>query len=354
MDSVQLTDDKFQAVTGYSLDELKLLTSTMSYGVYKTKFRKADFIGMLKGGPFEDFSEHLYYFLLIARRKYESFEENRLLRLHIQRQDLLYGKELVLSLKELLTGGSVEFTITNLEEPHKIRDPKIVSLLQSGVISTLEEAIRSLGLNYVALSEEEAIDDINNHKDVLWIRKWMKSLGYLDPDFKSFKLSDFDEYFTKLGMSAALPDLKNKLFDALISEYASEHPNEEALSVQCLDRILSEIGEVLSKRGVKQYTIEEKRVAFLLIVILRLDTYLKDGLVGKITDIKIKNKDLRYIHDIMNYYEFIEDYNRAPKIKKSLENKIRKMIKDYRESDDIEDINEKLQVLKFRWAHRSE
>lgn len=86
----------------------------------------------------------------------------------------------------------------------------------------------------------------------------MESIGYLDPDYESFTLTNFDKYFTKLGMSAALPDLKNKLFDALISEYASEHPNEEAISVQCLDRILNEIGEVLSKKGVKQYTIEEK------------------------------------------------------------------------------------------------
>lgn len=346
-----LTDEKFQAVTGYTLDELKLLTSPISYKVNKTKFRKEDFIKVIKGGPFEEFGEHLYYFMLMALRKCERFDNNRL---HIQRKDLLYRKELVLSLKELFMGGSVEFTITNLDKPHKIRDPKIVRLLQSGLISTLEEAIRSLRLNYVALSEEEVINDINNHADVLWIKAWMESMGYLDPHCESFTLNDFDEYFTKLGMSSALPDLKNKLFDALISEYASEHPNEEAISVQCLDRILNEIGEVLSKKGVKQYTIEEKRVAFLLSVILRQDTYLKDGLVGKITDIKIKNKDLRYIHDVMKYYEFIEDYRRASKIKKSLENKIRKMIEDYRESDDIEDVNEKLQALKFRWVHRSE
>ena len=293
-----LTDEKFQVITGYSLDELKLLTSPKSYEVNTTKFRKEDFIKVIKGGPFEEFSEHLYYFLLIARRKYESFDNNRL---HIQRKDLLYRKELVLSLKKLFTGGILEFTITNLDKPHKIRDPKIVRLLQSGLISTLEEAIRSLRLNYVALSEEEVINDINNHADVLWIKAWMESMGYLDPHCESFTLNDFDEYFTKLGMSSALPDLKNKLFDALISEYASEHPNEEAISVQCLDRILNEIGEVLSKKGVKQYTIEEKRVAFLLSVILRQDTYLKDGLVGKITDIKIKNKDLRYIHDVMKY-----------------------------------------------------
>ena len=349
-----LTDEKFQVITGYSLDELKLLTSPKSYEVNTTKFRKEDFIKVIKGGPFEEFSEHLYYFLLIARRKYESFDNNRLQRLHIQRKDLLYRKELVLSLKKLFTGGILEFTITNLDKPHKIRDPKIVRLLQSGVISTLEEAIRSLRLNYVALSEEEVIKDINGQKDVLWIKTWMESIGYLDPDYESFTLTNFDKYFTKLGMSDALPDLKNKLFDTLISEYASEHPNEEAISVQCLDRILNEIGEVLSKKGVKQYTIEEKRVAFLLSVILRQDTYLKDGLVGKITDIKIKNKDLRYIHDVMKYYEFIEDYRRASKIKKSLENKIRKMIEDYRESDDIEDVNEKLQALKFRWVHRSE
>ena len=170
-----LTDEKFQAVTGYTLDELKLLTSPISYKVNKTKFRKEDFIKVIKGGPFEEFGEHLYYFMLIALRKCERFDNNRLQRLQIQRKELLYRKELVLSLKELFTGGILEFTITNLDKPHKIRDPKIVKLLQSGVISTLEEAIRSLRLNYVALSEEEVINDINNHADVLWIKTWMES-----------------------------------------------------------------------------------------------------------------------------------------------------------------------------------
>ena len=129
-------------------------------------------------------------------------------------------------MKELFTGGSLEFTITNLEKPHIIRDPKIVRQLQAGVISNLEEAIRSTRMNFVTLSKEEVIRDINTHADVLWIKAWMESMGYLDPDYESFTLNDFDEYFTKLGMSAALPDLKNKLFDALI-EYASDHSYEE-------------------------------------------------------------------------------------------------------------------------------
>jgi hypothetical protein len=89
-----LTDEKFQVITGYSLDELKLLTSPKSYEVNTTKFRKEDFIKVIKGGPFEEFSEHLYYFLLIARRKYDRFVvNNRSQRLGIQRQDLLFFLE---------------------------------------------------------------------------------------------------------------------------------------------------------------------------------------------------------------------------------------------------------------------
>jgi hypothetical protein len=351
MEPDSLTEEKFQAVTGYSLEELKLLTSSPSFEIYKGKFKKEDFLEVLEGGPFEAFSEHLYYFLLIARWKYDRFVNNWSQRLGIQRQDLLFRKELALSLKELFTGGSLEFTITNLEKPHIIRDPKIVRQLQAGVISNLEEAIRSTRMNFVTLSKEEVIRDINTHADVLWIKAWMESMGYLDPDYESFTLSDFDEYFTKLGMSDALPDLKNKLFDALISEYASDHSYEEGLTVQSLERILNDIGEVLSKRGPKQVTIEEKRIAFILSVILRLDSYLKDDQVEKITDIEIKNKDLRYIHNVMTFIGFIEDYRRARKTEKSLEKRIRKMIMDYIEPDDVGDIIEKLQILKDRCVY---
>ena len=349
-----LTDEKFQVITGYSLDELKLLTSPKSYEVNTTKFRKEDFIKVIKGGPFEEFSEHLYYFLLIARRKYDRFVNNRSQRLGIQRHDLLFRKELALSLKELFSGSSLEFTITNLEKPHIIRDPKIVRLLQSGVISTLEEAIRSTRMNFVTLSKEEVIRDINSHADVLWIKAWMEAMGYLDPDYESFTLSDFDEYFTKLGMSAALPDLKNKLFEVLISEYASDHPYEEALTVQSLERILNDIGEVLSKRGAKQVTIEEKGIAFILSVILRLDSYLNDDQVKNITDIDFTNKDLRHIHDVMTFYGYIEDYRRARKTEKSLEKRIRKMINDYKEPYEVGDVIERLQILKYRCANQSE
>ena len=351
MEPDSLTEEKFQAVTGYSLEELKLLTSSPSFEIYKGKFKKEDFLEVLEGGPFEAFSEHLYYFLLIARWKYDRFVNNWSQRLGIQRQDLLFRKELALSLKELFSGSSLEFTITNLEKPHIIRDPKIVRLLQSGVISTLEEAIRSTRMNFVTLSKEEVIRDINSHADVLWIKAWMESMGYLDPDYESFTLSDFDEYFTKLGMSAALPDLKNKLFEVLISEYASDHPYEEALTVQSLERILNDIGEVLSKRGAKQVTIEEKGIAFILSVILRLDSYLNDDQVKNITDIDFTNKDLRHIHDVMTFYGYIEDYRRARKTEKSLEKRIRKMIMDYIEPDDVGDIIEKLQILKDRCVY---
>ena len=61
-----LTDEKFQVITGYSLDELKLLTSPKSYEVNTTKFRKEDFIKVIKRALFYKASPSVEYVIVVT------------------------------------------------------------------------------------------------------------------------------------------------------------------------------------------------------------------------------------------------------------------------------------------------
>ncbi len=196
------------------------------------------------------------------------------------------------------------------------------------------------------LKKEEAIDAINSQTDVQWIKNWMESMGYIDPAYKNFTLGRFDAYFSKLDLSPALTELKEKLLNELISEYAYDHSTEADLDVKELDQILQKIKKTKSKRGRKEYTINEKYLAHTLSTLIRVERYFQNPDIKSIQKVGVTNTDCRFIHDVLVFFELIIDYRTAEN-KQNLEKTIRKKLNTFTDQAAIEDTDEKLRILKY-------
>ena len=171
-------------------------------------------------------------------------------------------------------------------------------------------------------------------------------MGYIYPDYKNFTLDRFDDYFSKLDFSSILPELKEKLRNELISEYAYDHSTEADLDVKELDRILTRIEEVKSKRGPKESRINVKYVAHTLSALIRIERYLHSPGIGSIQKIGVTNPDCRFIHDVLVFFGLMIDY-RTAKNKQNLEKTIRKKLNTFNDQATIEDTDEKLRILKY-------
>jgi len=86
--------------------------------------------------------------MILACRKHENLLKNRNRSNNIYKQDLEYKQEIVVSMKELMSGGVLLSTITNIKKPHIIKNTKVQTLLRSSAIDSLSDAIRELGLKW--------------------------------------------------------------------------------------------------------------------------------------------------------------------------------------------------------------
>lgn len=344
-----LTDEIFQACTSYSLDELKLMTSTVKYLKLKAKYKIEDIRKTLKDHGMEEYAVPLYHFMILVCKKIEKFPSRLEKELTVTKEDVDFKVELVRSLKELLEGANLESTIINLIKTITIKHKKLNDIMRSSAIKSLTKAIRKVGLNSYPLTNDEAIAAINSHTDVEWVKNWMESMGYIDPNYSSFTLDRFDDYFSKLDLSPVLPELKEKLRTELIDEYACDHPQEADINIEELNRILHRIRKLKSKRGPKEYKISEKYVAHTLSILIRVERYLQRTDIESIQNINITNDDCRFIHDVLAFFGLMIDY-RTPKNEKNLPNTIRKMLITFTDHATIDDTDQKLRILKFRHA----
>jgi hypothetical protein len=262
-------------------------------------------------------------------------------------KDLLYKQELVLSLKNLISGGKIEVKIINIhgQDPYTVANKKIAEILNESAIISLSDKIEELGLNQFSISEEEAEAEINNGSDSEWIKNWMESEGYLDPNYRSFTLDKFEEYCEMLGLSnfvGAWQELRQRL----ISEYAYDHCHEVPLTNEGLNRILGKIKQGKPKSGRPQETEELKCLAYKLSLLIRLDRYLENKAIDLIDQVDVENSDCRFVHDVLSFFSLIIDYNQNLRNKKNLEKRIRKMIGDYSDTSSIDDSNKILKILK--------
>lgn len=342
----QLLDEKFLACTSLPIDELAHTVSHDRFKKYKLKYNIKNFHEKLIPHQMEEFSEPLFLYMIFQLKIHEGNKNNLLGYFITRRQSLIFQEELVVSLKELLSGGKLDIVITNLPKPHIIKNKEVKDILFNSAIKSLFNEIEKLGLNSFPITHEEAVEAINNHTDVEWIRDWMESSGYIDPDYESFTLNNFNNYIHNIIKSDIVGG-QSKMRDNLISEYASDHPEEVLPDIEGIDRILLRIREEKSKKGRKQETEVLKFLAYTLSCLKRLDRYLEDQKFDTINEVPITNEDCRFIHDVMAFFGLIKDYTTHTKYLKSLEKRIRKMLKDLNDPYGMEDMYEKLKLLKL-------
>ncbi len=123
----------------------------------------------------------------------------------------------------------------------------------------------------------------------------------------------------------------------MIAEFAYDHSTETSLDIHELDRILLKIRKEKSKRGPKEKIANLKYLAFTLGTLKRLGRYLDDPQIIAMYDLSITNVDLRFVHDVMAFFNLIVDYSRSKKTMQSLEPTIRNMIADLNDPVTISD-----------------
>jgi len=351
MSNQELLDEKFMACTSYSTDILRELLAHGSLKSFMQKYDKKKFRDALIPHQMELFAEPLYLFMILQKKQLDHHKKNRVRYAGKQRQRLERNEEIVSILKELLTGGQLKIGITNISKPYIIHNMELKRALTSSAIDALSDDIERLGLNQFPLPYEKAVLAINNHTDTEWLKDWMESNKFICPNYQSFTLKDFDHLFEKLGMSDIV-GAKNKMKQNLIEEYAYDHPEIVLLDKLGVDRILGKIKEVKSRRGRKQETEDIKFIAFILGTLVCLDRFLDDPKINRIEKIDIENKDCRFIHDVMAFFGMIVDRSKTPKNLLNLEKIIRKMLEDVKDPVGIEDMNEKLTILKVELSKK--
>lgn len=345
----EFTKEKFLALTSFSPEMLHGIISSGIYKKYRDRFKKEDFRAKLILHDMDEYTELLYDFMLIECKKLDENQVRLGGIIQITRSELEFLENMVESLMGLLSGGKLDANIINIpkKNPIKIKHTKMIKLLTDVAIQSLKEEIKKSRLNVYPLSIEKAIEAVNNKSDVDWIKEWMVSIGYLDPEYKSFTLYKFDAYFEKLNTSDRF-GAKMQLRENLIEEFAYDHSTEATLDISELDRILLKIRKEKSKPGPKQKTADSKYLAFVLSALKRLDRYLENPTIKTMYDLRINNNDLRFVHDVMVFFNLIVDYSRSERTMPNLEPTIRKQIADLNDPVPVSDTYLRLQILKFR------
>jgi len=342
----EILDEKFQACTSYSLDDLKLLTSSVINSKKKQKVDFVDFKSKLIGSPLEDYSEHLYYFMVLAQKRDIKRKMNNPDSIKYN-QNLGFKEQLVNAFKIIFLKDQVSSIKIKKSKTYTIENKNIIDIILSSAIFSVWDEIIFLELNKFSLSHKEAIEEINNQKDVDWIKDWMDSMGYVDPNYKDFSLGKFDNYYESLNMMPIIGGVKDKIQRNLISEYAYDHPHELPMELQTIDRILDRIKSEKPTAGRKEDTADLKFLAYELSVLLRVDRYLESENIETIDNIPFLKEDKKLIHDVMAFFGLIIDYRENEINTKILKPRINKMLGAVKDPVSIEDINEKLRILKL-------
>lgn len=345
MTNPEVVNNVFEACTGLLVDHVKQLTSVGDYNSVKQKYDIQKFRNKLIPHQMELFTEPLFHYMIIELKRHNDRKKNDKRGNILFKQRLDEQVELVLILKELLSGGQLNLSIINIPKTHTIHNKEIIDLLKISAIEALTEEIQRLGLNELPLPPDIAEFEINSHADIEWVKNWMDSFGFKDVPYESFSLNEMDKYFDVLGMSNIF-NARDKTRKNLISEYAYDHPEVVYPDKIGVERILKNINKVKPRKGRTQETEELKFLVFTLSILARVDRYIKDQKIKNITDVPIENADCRYIHDVLAFFGFIRDYTEHSKTAKSLEKRIRKMLADVDDPIGVEDMNERMTVFR--------
>ena len=346
-----LINDIFLALTSYEVEQLKEFASSSGYNGHRADCKLTEFRNCLNGYKMDGYIEPLYYFMILGKKRNEDYLKRNLESLSNTKDQLDYKENLVNLLKILLSGSAIKAIRIKCKEslnlsPIEVSRFEDIKIIADAAIDPIWGKIEQLGLNSFLMTRKEAVAEINNHTDVEWTKRWMEEMGYMDPEYASFTLGQFEDYYKALHWKQFDPKYHETLRGDFIELYIAEHPIELPLNLKTVERILQSIKQEKSIPGRKEDTYFLKSTTYLLGVLKHAEQYLKHETVASILDIPVSSDDHFFIHDVLVFFGLLNTYRDKPENERILKKRIRKIIHDYNDLNGLRDIDEKFRILR--------
>jgi len=347
-----LINDIFWTLTSFEVEQLMKYSSLSKFKEIRNEHKFEDFRDRLREHKMDDYTEPLYNYMIIATKRNLDYKRQEPVSLSNRKDQLTYQEDLVNLLKILLSKNSIKAITIKCRKSIKQQPIQVnsddIKIIADSAVDPIWGKIEQMGLNWFPITREEAVEEINSHIDVEWTKSWMETMGYVDPNYASFTLDKFEDYWGALGWGQVIHNSHKQLREEFITEYIYDHQIELPLNLETIGRISDLIKEEKSKRGRKEDTFILKSTAYQLSVLKHAEQYLKNKTVASILDIPISDDDHYFIHDVLVFFDLLDTYRDKPDNEKILKKRIRKIILDYIDPAGIRDIDEKFQLLRHQ------
>ena len=176
---------------------------------------------------------------------------------------------------------------------HTIKNNDIVDALTTSLV----ELYISAGFNHDKLTYEEAEEEIYEDCDREWVRDWIIENNTM--------MSFSEDYFD-------CNSIEEYVCERMIEQYASIHTTCRDVDLQFVSNRLAVLKNRTKKKpGAKPKNIEAGIIGVNLSYLKRIDKLINNtGGFTDIEQIKLTNKDYRFIHDCLVFFGMIDDYSK--------------------------------------------
>lgn len=215
-----------------------------------------------------------------------------------------YEKDLTETLIHLLSNECGENTSITFQKSRNSLTKSNYNMLKA-VTDGLINEYEKYNFNETELTFEEAEDEIKKQYDKYWLFKYVDEMLKNNPDLLDF---DYEEYNSISDFEMGYEICFN---DQMVEIYALEHYTKRDITLDFLKSNFDVITKSYKKKvGAKPKNYISVNVATSLSYLKRVDRFIqnKDN-IRDINLIKLTNRDYRFIHDCLVFFELIEDYS---------------------------------------------
>lgn len=305
MENIKDSTIKFCACFGYSAHDFDRRQKPDESVYIEQGMNVSDFKRMLIKNDMDEYTNELlfyWYITLMNSRKVtndntKNFEE-------LRKSKKEYEKELTETLIFLLSDESNSNMSITFQKSRNSITKNNNELIRS-VIDALISDYDKNNFNEIELTFEEATDEIDNLYDKEWIKNYMKEIIEANPSLFDFDLDDY-----KYG------DFFDEAFeicydDQMIELYANEHYSKREVTLEFLQYKIKEITKYSKKKvGAKPKNQQIAVIGTNLSYLIRINKFISNSVnIKEINSINLTNKDYRFIHDCLVFFNLIEDYS---------------------------------------------
>lgn len=215
-----------------------------------------------------------------------------------------YEKDLTETLIHLLSneyGENTSITFQKSRNSLTKANNNMLKAVTDGLIIEYEK----YNFNETELTFEEAEDEIKKQYDMNWLFKYVDDMLRDNPDLLDFDHEEYDSFSDfEMGFEICFND-------QMVENYALEHSTKRDITLEFLKSNFEVITKSYKKKaGAKPKNNFLVNVATALSYLKRVDRFIqnKDN-VRDINLIRLTNRDYRFIHDCLVFFELIEDYS---------------------------------------------